>query len=221
MTPKGILRIARSLIDEKEWVRHTFHHLGENATGGRAGGANGNFGTSTIVVDGKEIPTVQAVKSACALGFLELALLSKGIECPIKIVGNYDEADSGQFLLDTTEMNVVRPYVEEAIMQFEANRGLTEWERDSLEDDYKWYLDDRALYSGPEEELGDPVSFEEYASQSGQGYQFDSVEDWNDSRCESKEELIAVFDIAVELAPNRIPDGMRGGVGAVTAALTA
>lgn len=189
MTPAGILSAARRLMDTVEWDQGFYVETKD--------GSRHEMPQQFIVINGKAVPTQAAATKACAIGFVELALLTKD-QIPPKV----DE------LMDWKELNSVRPFLRDAIIQHEISLG----ENSSWWWSYEEFLNDRRYYGAST--LEDP-SFEEFVVDGGI---FESVEDWNDQSSRTRDEVVAVFDRAIELAREAAGEPT---VGPVTAALTA
>lgn len=216
MTPKNILKAALNLLrNDVEWVQGDYVVI-ETAAGRQTFGAGARLVPfvepipSVIMVDGKAIPTAMATRQACAIGLVELALADKGFDPKF---GDY---------LDSPELKAVRQYLDAAIQERLTLSELKPHELGYLREDYDYYVGNMACYRATEGGSREILSFEEWVD-NVLVEQYDGVEDWNDRDGRTVEEVIAVFERAIELAPNRVigsPAATRE-VGSVTAALTA
>lgn len=213
MTPKNILKAALNLLrNDVEWVQGDYIVI--ETTAGRQ-----TFGAATaarpipsvIMVDGKAIPTAMATRQACAIGLVELAFADKGFDPKF---GDY---------LDSPELKAVRQYLDAAIQERLTLSELKPRELEYLREDYGYYVSNMEYYRDTEGGSREILSFEEWVD-NVLVEQYDGVEDWNDRDGRTVEEVIAVFERAIELAPNRAMDSpvhRASTTGPVTAALEA
>lgn len=187
MNARTILEASRRKIQELDWIQGSYQKaLGmelhfEGTTAQFWDAKNGSY---------KQIP-ISKTDAVCAMGAVELALASK-----------LDLEELGfEIWSDTPDYREVRDLLRASIDKDDVITfdSLPKEEQAYFRSDYNWYVNDMATFSP-----GRPtLSFERWAEErilDEYDVNFDSVETWNDKDGRTKDEVLALFDRAIELS---------------------